>query len=159
LNKKVVSLGRWKENPYFVSVWLTVGTPGMILGSVVLVVEDEVVEEVLRFVVVGEGALVEEVELSAVVDTARLVDVPAVTVVDEEPPPPHALKRRRPATTIRPGTMRTTRLLIRGSLRSGELPHTVFPKTAVVPAHVPTGRSPSTSISRGSRRRMSLQVE
>ena len=52
-----------------------------------VVVEEEIVT----------GDVVEE--LSVLVDTATVVDVPVLTVVDEEPPPPHAAKKTRPATT------------------------------------------------------------
>ena len=121
----------------------------MMWGSVVVVVEDnvveedvvedEVVEEVLGAVVVEEEMLVEVVvvELSVVVDTATVVDVPALAVVDDETPPPHAAKKTRPVTTIVLMTMRTKRLLIGGSFRGSELPETRFTGRAIFPAYVP----------------------
>jgi hypothetical protein len=126
----VVSSGSSSANPYLAFTYRIVGTPGVIWGKVVVVLEEEVVvelgvetvveeevdEEGLGAVVVEEAMVVEEVELSALVDTARLVDVLAEAVVEDEPPPPHALRKRRPATT--PGTMLTTSLLIWSPLRA-----------------------------------------
>jgi hypothetical protein len=94
-------------------------TTVVVVEALVVVLEGANVVVVEREMVVGD---VDE-EPSVLVDIARVVDVLRAAVVDEEPPPPQAPRRTRPATTIVLRLRRATRLLlIRYSLRTGELP-------------------------------------
>ena len=92
----------------------------MIWGSVVVVVEEEVVvEEVVEEEVVVEEALVEEVVVEEVVaglpvpsDNATVVDVLAPAVVNDDTPPPHALRKATPTMTMMLGAMPAKSFLI-----------------------------------------------
>ena len=97
----------------------------MIWGSVVVVVEEEVVvEEVVEEEAVVEEALVEEVVVEEVVaevvvaglpvpsDGAKVVDVLAPAVVNDDTPPPHALRKATPTMTMMLGAMPAKSFLI-----------------------------------------------